>query len=135
MLSETCETHYEDFNFYKSVDAIQAVLRDTNVFVDTLKPWKLRKNPESTEELKGILHITMEVLRICSTLLTPIIPNLSAKILDKLNVPADKRTFSSLKCYSWNDSQYKNAKLLQEADAVIFKRILGEDKIKKASNY
>ena len=50
--------HYENFKFYKGIDCIMTQLRQTNGFVELVRPWELRKDPEI---LKGVLHIILEI--------------------------------------------------------------------------
>ena len=59
-------THYNNFEFYKGIDCVMTQLRQTNGFMESVRPWELRKDPEI---LNVVLHIILENLRICSTLL------------------------------------------------------------------
>lgn len=87
--------------FYKGLDCIMACLRDANSFIQFHKPWELvrKEDSENKEKLATVLHITMEVLRVCSVLLLPIIPTLSSKLLTKLNVPESERHWKNLQCF------------------------------------
>ncbi|VEN35851.1 unnamed protein product [Callosobruchus maculatus] len=76
-LPETCRCHYADFNFHKVADAIMATLHSANLFFETLKPWELKKKPESHLELNVVLHLTLETLRVVGILLQPMVPKLS----------------------------------------------------------
>lgn len=102
-----------------------ATLRATNLFFETLKPWELKKSPNSQEELKVVLHLTLETLRVAGILLQPIIPNLSKVILDKLNIPKEERYFCHLNHFSWNDDNFET-KSLRSDKVVLFKRIVDE---------
>lgn len=92
------EEHFESHNFYMAVDKIVEALYVTNNFIEETKPWVLVKNPEMHEKLASVLALSLESLRINAILLQPIIPTLAKKILDKLNVSDDKR--------SWDDAKY-----------------------------
>lgn len=59
-------THYDNYEFYKGVDCIMAQLRQTNGFMESVRPWELRND---IEVLNVVLHIIMENLRVCSILL------------------------------------------------------------------
>lgn len=120
-------------NFYKVVDCILATLRANNLFFETLKPWELKKNPNSQQELKVVLHLTLETLRISGILLQPIIPNLSKTLLDKLNVPSDERYFEDLKTFSWDNEQFEERKLSSDK-VVLFRRIVDESSKKVTVN-
>ncbi|KAF2897537.1 hypothetical protein ILUMI_08640 [Ignelater luminosus] len=129
-LPDTCQQHYSDFNFYKVVDATIATLHIANLFFETLKPWELRKNVNSLNELNVVLHITMESLRICSIILQPIIPNLTEHILNKLNIHKDERFWSFTKYHSWNNNNFETVNLSSNKP-MIFKRIILEEEKKK----
>ncbi|KAK5644850.1 hypothetical protein RI129_006150 [Pyrocoelia pectoralis] len=129
-LPDVCEQHYSEFNFYKVVDATIATLHIANLFFETLKPWELKKNPETLNQLNVVLHITMETLRICSIIMSPIIPNLSEQILSKMCVSRNKRAWIHGKSQSWNDRCFQEIKL-SKTTAVIFQRI-GDERKKKS---
>lgn len=92
------EEHFESYNFYMAVDKIVEALYITNNFIEETKPWVLAKNSEMDAKLESVLALSLESLRINAILLQPIVPNLAKKILDKLNVSDDKR--------SWNDAKF-----------------------------
>lgn len=85
-----CTNHYENADFYKGVDEIMAALRLNNALYEEYKPWSLVKqmssDKEAHENYLNLQAITYESLRICSLLLQPIVPKLSARALDRLNV-------------------------------------------------
>lgn len=118
---DTCEQHYEDFNFYKVVDTTIATLHSANKFFETLKPWELRRRADDAalKELHVILHVTMECLRVVAILLQPIIPELTDHLLNKLNVPNNQRSYRNSKELGWKSAERQ----LSPDSAVIFKRI------------
>lgn len=73
----------------KALIAIFDVLRDLNGYVTENAPWKLVKS--DTERLGTVLYNTMEGVRVCVTLLQPVLPHKSEEILDMLGVPAAMR--------------------------------------------
>lgn len=93
------EEHFEAFNFYMAVDEIIATLHLTNNFVQETQPWVLCKDPTMDAKLEAILALTFESLRIIGILLQPIVPIMAQKMLDKLNVSANNRT--------WHDTEYQ----------------------------
>lgn len=125
-ISDACCHHYEDLNFYKAIDLIMATLRTNNLFFESLKPWELKKNPASEEQLKVVLHLTLETLRVTGILLQPIVPNLSNVLLDKMNIPLEERYFSNLKLFSWKNSEFEENKLRPDR-VILFTRIVTED--------
>lgn len=93
------EEHFESYNIYLAIDEIQATLRLTNNLIQESEPWILVKNPEMDKKLEAILALVFESLRITGILLQPIVPIKAQKILDKINISADKR--------SWIDTGYQ----------------------------
>lgn len=90
-----------------------------------MKPWELKKNTTSQEELKVVLHLTLETLRVSGILLQPIIPNLSKVLLDKLNIPNQNRYYDDLKEFSWNNEEFEDWSLSLDK-VVLFRRIVDE---------
>ncbi|KAH0811862.1 hypothetical protein GEV33_010930 [Tenebrio molitor] len=129
-LPDICMGHYSNFNFYKAVDRLIATLHQANLFFETLKPWELKKQPSKWRELDSVLHLTLETLRVCGILLQPIIPNISSNLLNKINVPRERRHFSDAKQLSWDNSNFIGKELSGDK-SVLFKRILLKDDEKK----
>lgn len=115
---------YKSFNFYQVVDNVIATLHAANNFFEVMKPWELKNKPEKVAELETIISLTMETLRQCSIVLTPIVPELSSKILNRLNVDEVNRMWSNLNI-SFKDRN-SHEKPLQNSDSVLFKRIIVE---------
>lgn len=99
-LAKQCEEHFENADFYKGADKIMSVLRLVNGIYEDTKPWKLVKVMHSDHESFKIYFdlqaLTFETLRICSILLQPIVPKISASALDLMNC----------KNRSWKDAQF-----------------------------
>lgn len=102
------------------------------MFFDSLKPWELRKNESTIDELHVVLHLCFETLRTAGILLQPLMPNISDRLLSKLNVPTSERFFDNLQQFSWQDERFQTRPLGLEA-AILFKRIILDDGIKKAA--
>ena len=78
--------HFEEGDFYLGVDLVQGLLRDSNVFIDHAKPWLLVKDPQARAALDVTLHAALEVVRIASIMLQPVIPGITDRVLTKLSV-------------------------------------------------
>ncbi|XP_060807023.1 methionine--tRNA ligase, mitochondrial [Amyelois transitella] len=123
-MPDLCHTHYRNYQFYKAVDEVIHVLHLANLFFETHKPWELRKQVENQKHLDVILHITMETLRISGIILQPIIPDLSTKLLDKLQIPKDKRYWKDCERPSWKiKGAIHETKNIQSGKFVLFQRI------------
>ncbi len=80
--------------FHKALDAIWQVIGDANRYVDDQAPWTLRKT--DPPRMATVLWVLAETIRHVAVLTQPFMPDASAKILDQLAVPADRRTFAAL---------------------------------------
>lgn len=121
-LRVVCNELYENFNFYEVPHKVMATLRELNVLVQESKPWILVKDEKKINELNKLFFLTFETLRICSILLSPIIPNFSKKLLDYLNVNANLCNYEN----AIVDVKRTKSKQLKENinQEVIFKRIV-----------
>ncbi|XP_042626351.1 methionine--tRNA ligase, mitochondrial [Cyprinus carpio] len=89
------ERHFENLNIYKALEAISACVRLTNRFVQRHAPWKLDRK-EDQQWLDTILHVSLECLRMYGILLQPVVPGLAHKILSRLGVAPEERSWDSL---------------------------------------
>ncbi|XP_021329980.2 methionine--tRNA ligase, mitochondrial [Danio rerio] len=112
------EQHFENLYVYKALEAIGACVRLTNGFVQRHAPWRLdRNNPEEQQWLDTILHVSLECLRIYGILLQPVVPDLADKILSRLGVTPEER--------SWNSLNFLNK--FQGRECALEGRALGPD--------
>lgn len=96
-LQAAVEQHYESMNVYKALEAIAACVRKTNGFVQRHAPWKLDgRDSEDQRWLDTIIHVSLECLRIYGTLLQPIVPQISNKLLSRLGVRPDERRWADV---------------------------------------
>ena len=77
--------------FHGVLEAIWAVIRAANGYVDAQAPWKLAK--EDKERMATVLYVLAETIRHLALLTQPFMPDSSGKILDQLAVAEDARTF------------------------------------------
>ncbi len=78
------EKHMHDFKVAEAISAIFDLLKRANKYIDETAPWQLAKDSEKQAQLATVLYNLLEVLRISAILLTPFIPETSAKILAQL---------------------------------------------------
>lgn len=95
-LPATCETHFDSNNFYLAIDEIVSTLHMTNGMLQETNFWSFAKDPAMNNQLNAILALVFESLRICAIILQPVIPNMSERILNTLNVQER----------SWDDAQF-----------------------------
>ncbi|XP_068228435.1 methionine--tRNA ligase, mitochondrial [Palaemon carinicauda] len=94
-LPKEVENHYDNFNFYRAVDVIMAVVHSANVFVQEEKPWEL-KNMTDRSKLDSILRIALETVRVVGIALLPVIPILASKLLDSIGVMKHNRYWEDI---------------------------------------
>lgn len=96
-LPAVVEKHYETMHVYKALEAISACVRLTNGFIQRHTPWKLdRRDSKDQRWLDTIVHVSFECLRIYGTLLQPVVPETSNKLLSRLGVRPHERSSAAL---------------------------------------
>ena len=92
------EKHMEAFQFSAALNEVFRLLDRANKYIDETAPWILAKAEETKPRLLTVMKNLCESIRLSAILLTPFMPDSSAKILDLLNVPAEARTLEA-RCY------------------------------------
>ena len=77
-------------NYIKSVINISFL---TNKYINDEEPWKLKNNKE---KMSNILHLSLEQIAKISILLNPIIPKVTTKVLEALNINLKSTNLSFL---------------------------------------
>ena len=79
--------------FSKAISSAMDIVSSTNKYIDETQPWKLAKDNDH-EGLKRVLRTSLEMIRLISILLFPIMPDSSKKILNALNIKIDDKSNS-----------------------------------------
>lgn len=117
-LPAVVEQHFDNMHVYKALEAVSACVRQTNGFVQRHTPWKLERSDQADQRwLDTIIHVSFECLRVYGTLLQPVVPEISNKLLCRLGVQASER--------SWADVNFLSR--YQGTDCVFEGRALGPD--------
>lgn len=117
-LPAVVEQHFDNMHIYKALEAVSACVRQTNGFVQRHTPWKLERSDQADQRwLDTIIHVSFECLRVYGTLLQPVVPEISNKLLCRLGVQASER--------SWADVNFLSR--YQGTDCVFEGRALGPD--------
>ncbi len=77
----------DDAEITQALERIWQRVRRLNRYVEETAPWQLAKDPEKSGELQTTLRSLAEGLRVVGVLLTPYIPESTAKLLDALGAP------------------------------------------------
>lgn len=92
--------------FGQAIEHILSPIRLANKLFEEIKPWILVKKDPEDNDLLAAIYIALECLRIAAILLQPIVPEYSTRILNKLNVPQECRTWQDARIVSgsqWTD--------------------------------
>jgi len=97
-LLERVREHFDVPAMHLALEAIWSVLGAANRYFSAQEPWVLRKSDaaEDQQRFRTVLYTTLEVVRIASLLLQPVMPESTAKLLDLLGQPTDERDFSAI---------------------------------------
>ena len=96
--------HYEDINLNFAVNEILSISDIGNRYFQEKEPWKLIK--EDKEKVQEICGLCINIAKILSILISPVLPNFSKDLQSQLN----------LKNLTWNDINFdlKNNKIGKE---------------------
>jgi methionyl-tRNA synthetase len=94
-LLDVARAAFEKQEFSRALEAIWAVLGDTNAYFAEQAPWVLRKT--DVERMNTVLYVTLEVVRIVAILTQPVMPTSAAKLLEVLGQPeGEARQFAAI---------------------------------------
>ncbi|MGH8769852.1 MAG: methionine--tRNA ligase, partial [Burkholderiales bacterium] len=88
---------YDRREYSHAVRTIMTLADVANRYVDHKKPWELAKQPEKKSELHEVCSFAIELFRILTITLKPVLPALATEVEKFLNVP-------SLRCSDANAS-------------------------------
>lgn len=118
-LVKKCDLNYSSGNFRLVIHETMDCLTDTNRFIQNEKTWELAKKSNS-DKLEAIIYIVLEILRITGIILQPIIPFIADRLLTKLNIPHEQRTWADAET-SFNLSQAE--KKIQKEKVILFTKL------------
>ncbi|MBQ0037696.1 MAG: methionine--tRNA ligase [Clostridiales bacterium] len=94
-LRERYEAEMEKFQFQNALEEIFKVIDRANKYIDETTPWTLGKDESRRDRLAAVLYNLLETVRICTTLMQPMMPETCAKIFDKIGANCES-------CRSWD---------------------------------
>jgi methionyl-tRNA synthetase len=89
---------YDSRQFSKAVKEIMLAADVANQYVDRMKPWVLAKDPEMDTELHEVCSLALNMFRILTVYLKPVLPKLAAEAEEFLRVPP----------LTWKDANSQN---------------------------
>ena len=94
-LSKLVHKLVDEMRLNEAIEAIMQFIRTVNKYMEENAPWKLVKDDKVAAG--RILYVAGESLRLGAILLSPIMPNRSATLLDALNVKGKSFSWGGLK--------------------------------------
>jgi methionyl-tRNA synthetase len=88
LASQTLATYTEQLEalqFSHALETLWTLVRAGNKYIDSEEPWRLNREGR-TERLHGVMRRVLEVVRIASVLVSPIMPNKAQQMLATLGV-------------------------------------------------
>jgi methionyl-tRNA synthetase len=79
-------TAYETREFGRAIREIMGLLDLANQFVDTEKPWELAKDPAKAQRLHEVCTTALNLFRIITIYLKPILPDLARRVEEFLAI-------------------------------------------------
>ena len=92
-LCEKVKKSIESLSFHSALSDIKNYLDQTNKYLEETEPWKLVKVDK--EKTSDILYVALDVIRISTSLLQPVIPRSAAKILKRIGL--EEQSFEQAK--------------------------------------
>lgn len=121
---ETYKAKMDDLHIADAEDAVFAMLRRANKYIDETAPWVLAKDESKKEVLGTVLYNLLETIRVGAVLLTPFMPSTAASIFKQLNTEAGN--LSTVE----NFGVYAAGTVLGESE-MLFGRIDAEKKLEE----
>ena len=85
----------DSFQTQAALEEVFKVVSRANKYIDETAPWLLAKDEAKRVRLATVMYNLLEALRICTQLLTPFMPESTAKAADQIGVPAPLRTWEA----------------------------------------
>ena len=85
----------DTFQTQAALEEVFKVISRANKYIDENAPWVLAKDEANRDRLATVMYNLLEALRICTQLLTPFMPDSTAKAAVQIGVPEELRTWDA----------------------------------------
>lgn len=85
--TEAYRASMDEFDISKGLEALGKHVTHCNGYAERMKPWELAKDPANRPRLATVLQHLSESVAHCAVLLSPILPEATAKLAAQLNLP------------------------------------------------
>ena len=82
------QTAMDEFDVSKALEALNRHVVHCNVYAERLKPWELKNDPEKKDRVATILYHFAESVAHIAVLISPVLPEITAKLATQLNFPS-----------------------------------------------
>ncbi len=86
--ADSIATLFDTREFGKALREIMILADAANQFVDNIKPWDLSRDDARNDELQQVCTACLEIFRLLTLFLKPVLPILSEKVEAFLDIPA-----------------------------------------------
>jgi len=94
-LNKLYETHMEKYAFQSALTEVLKVTSRANKYIDETEPWILAKEEANKHRLAKVLYNLLETVRICTVLLTPVMPESCEKIFTQIGAKDGLTSYES----------------------------------------
>ena len=85
----------DTFQTQAALEEVFKAISRANKYIDETAPWVLAKDEANRDRLATVMYNLLEALRICTQLLTPFMPDSTAKAAVQIGVPEELRTWDA----------------------------------------
>ena len=92
-LRDRYEAEMDKLQLQNGIDEVFKVVDRANKYIDETAPWVLGKDESKRARLATVLYNLLETIRVCTTLLTPVMPESCDKIFVKIGAGTEDHTW------------------------------------------
>ena len=89
------EAEMEKLQFQNALEAVFKCIQRANKYIDETAPWTLAKDEANRARLASVMYNLLEAVRICTILLTPVMPESCGKIFAQIGAGEDVQSWDS----------------------------------------
>ncbi|MES2217927.1 MAG: methionine--tRNA ligase [Pseudomonadota bacterium] len=86
-IGDSLAEKYEDLEFSQAIRQIMALADRANQYIDEKKPWAVAKDPARLTDVQDICTVGLNLFRILTIYLKPVLPQMAKNIEDFLTIP------------------------------------------------
>ena len=109
-LRDRYEAEMEKLQLQNGLDEVFKVIDRANKYIDETAPWVLGKDESKRARLATVLYNLLETIRVCTTLLTPVMPESCDKIFVKIGASAEDHTWDKANVWGTLSAEVQVAK-------------------------